>query len=67
MSRNALRNVSCRSQVAEDIALLTVLRRSICECETSIDQSRSTIESTLAAIRFLDRMQDRLRYARAQP
>jgi len=58
MNRNALHNVTRRPQVAEDMALLAVLRRSISERETAINETRSTIESTLAAIRLLDRLRE---------
>jgi hypothetical protein len=58
MSRNAICNVSRRPQIAEDAARLMALQRGILECQIAIDQSRATIQATVAAIGFLDRLQD---------
>lgn len=57
------RNLRRPSRIAEDMALIYSLQMAIVECRIVIDQSRSTIESTLDAIRFLDQLQDRLRNA----
>jgi hypothetical protein len=53
------RNLRRPSRIAEDMALIYSLQMAIVECRIVIDQSRSTIESTLDAIRFLDQLQER--------
>ena len=63
MTRKATRNVIRRPQIAEDAARLKALQRGILECQIAIDRSRAAIQSTIADIRFLDRLQDHLRDA----
>jgi hypothetical protein len=67
MNRSAIRKGNRWSRIDEDLALLNALRMAIVECEISIDQSRATIESTLAAIKLLDQLDGRPRDAGRSP
>jgi hypothetical protein len=67
MNRSAVRKENGRSQIDEDLAFLRALRMAIVECAIAIDQSRATIETSLAAIKLLDQLDGRPRDAGRSP
>ena len=67
MNRNAIRKGDRRSQIDDDLAFLHALQMAIVECRIAIDQSRTTIESTFAAIKLLDQLDGRSREAARSP
>jgi hypothetical protein len=63
MNRSAVRKENGRSRIDEDLAFLRALRMAIVECAIAIDQSRATIDTSLAAIKLLDQLEGRPRDA----
>jgi hypothetical protein len=63
MNRSAVRKENGWSRIDEDLAFLRALRMAIVECAIAIDQSRATIDTSLAAIKLLDQLEGRPRDA----